>query len=40
MNHLSTPTTVNAKPAPVYDFTLLVERAVMTPDIPKIDPES
>jgi hypothetical protein len=33
------PSQGSPKPTSVYDFTFLVERSVMTPDIPKIDPD-
>jgi len=30
---------VGSEAASVYDLTVLVERAVMAPDVPKIDPD-
>jgi hypothetical protein len=33
------PRWAGSKPAPVHYFSIFVERAVMTPDIPKIDPD-
>ena len=39
VNHLSNSARVVRNRPRLYDFTFLVERAVMTPDIPKIDPD-
>jgi hypothetical protein len=35
--HICTPGHGSVKPGSIYDFTRLVERAVMTPDLTKID---
>jgi hypothetical protein len=30
---------MGSEPASVYDLAVLVERAVMAPDVPKVDPD-